>query len=162
MAAKHADGLLYNGSHPDDLAWARDQVDDGLGDRPAHRGDFDLVAYAAVSVDEDGEAAREAARPPVAFITAGAAPPVLKRHGIDPEAASEIGDRVSAGEFSAAFDLVTPAMIDAFCMAGSPETVRERAGAVAEHADGLVVGSPLGPDLEAAVDLAAESVGEFF
>ena len=162
MAAKHADGLLYNGSHPDDLAWARDQVDDGLGDRPAHRGDFDLIAYAAVSVDEDGEAAREAARPPVAFITAGAAPPVLKRHGIDPEAASEIGDRVSAGEFSAAFDLVTPGMIDAFCMAGSPETVRERAGAVAEHADGLVVGSPLGPDLETAVDLAAESVGEFF
>jgi 5,10-methylenetetrahydromethanopterin reductase len=162
MAAKHADGLLYNGSHPDDLAWARDQVDDGLGDRPAHRGDFDLIAYAAVSVDEDGEAAREAARPPVAFITAGAAPPVLKRHGIDPEAAAEIGDRVSAGEFSAAFDLVTPGMIDAFCMAGSPETVRERAGAVAEHADGLVVGSPLGPDLETAVDLAAESVGEFF
>ena len=162
MAAKHADGLLYNGSHPDDLAWARDQVDDGLTERPEHRGDFDLIAYAAVSVDEDGEAAREAARPPVAFITAGAAPPVLKRHGIDPDAASEIGDRVSAGEFSAAFDLVTPTMVDAFCMAGSPETVRERASAVAEHADGLVVGSPLGPDLETAVDLAAESVGEFF
>ncbi|MFC6755108.1 5,10-methylenetetrahydromethanopterin reductase, partial [Halorubrum tibetense] len=57
MAAKHADGLLYNGSHPKDLAWARDQVDDGLGDRPEHRGEFDLIAYAAVSVAEDGEAA---------------------------------------------------------------------------------------------------------
>lgn len=34
-------------------------------------------------------------------------------------------------------------MIDAFCMAGTPEIVRERAAAVAEHADGLVVGSPL-------------------
>jgi 5,10-methylenetetrahydromethanopterin reductase len=47
-------------------------------------------------------------------------------------------------------------------MAGTPETVRERAAAVAEHADGLVVGSPLGPDLEAAVDLAAEAVDGLF
>ena len=36
------------------------------------------------------------------------------------------------------------------------------AAAVADHADGLVVGSPLGPDLEAAVDLAAEAVGDHF
>ncbi len=162
MAAKHADGLLYNGSHPTDLAWAHDQVDDGLGDRPEHRGEFDLIAYAAVSIDEDGEAAREAARPPVAFITAGAAPPVLKRHGIDPDAADAIGDDVSAGEFSAAFERVTPTMIDAFCMAGTPETVRERAASVADHADGLVVGAPLGPDLEASVDLAAAALDGLF
>ncbi|MES3162198.1 MAG: 5,10-methylenetetrahydromethanopterin reductase [Halorubrum sp.] len=162
MAAKHADGLLYNGSHPKDLAWAREQVDDGIEDRPDHRGEFSLVAYAAVSVGEDGEAAREAARPPVAFITAGAAPPVLQRHGIDPETAEEIGEHVSAGAFSAAFERVTPEMIDAFCMAGTPETVRERAAAVAEHADGIVVGSPLGPDLEAAVELAAEAMDGLF
>jgi len=122
MAAKHADGLLFNGSHPKDLAWAREQADDGLADRPDHRGDFDLIAYAAVSVAEDEAAAREAARPPVAFIAGGAAPPVLKRHGIDPAAASEVGDRVSAGEFSAAFERVTPEMIDAFCMAGTPRS----------------------------------------
>jgi len=162
MAAKHADGLLYNGSHPRDLAWARDQVDDGLADRPDHRGEFDLIAYAAVSVAEEEAAAREAARPPVAFIAGGAAPPVLDRHGIDAAAAAAIGEHVSAGEFSAAFERVTPAMIDAFCMAGTPETVRERAESLAEHADGLVVGSPLGPDLEAAVDLAAEAVNGAF
>ncbi|WP_256402680.1 5,10-methylenetetrahydromethanopterin reductase [Halorubrum salinum] len=162
MAAKHADGLLYNGSHPKDLAWARDQVDDGLDDRPESRGEFDLIAYAAVSIDEDGAAAREAARPPVAFIAGGAAPPVLDRHDIDADAAAEIGEHVSAGEFSAAFERVTPAMIDAFCLAGTPETVRERAESLAEHADGLVVGSPLGPDLEAAVDLAAEAVDGAF
>ena len=162
MAAKHADGLLYNGSHPKDLAWAREQADDGLDDRPDHRGSFDLLAYAAVSVSEDAEAAREAARPPVAFITAGAAPPVLERHGIDAAAAEAIGEHVSAGEFSAAFERVTPTMIEAFCMTGTPETVRERASAVAEHVDGLVVGSPLGPDLEASVDLAAEAFDGLF
>ncbi|MFC7202745.1 5,10-methylenetetrahydromethanopterin reductase [Haloferax namakaokahaiae] len=157
MAGKHADGLLFNGSHPDDLAWAREQVDIGREDRPDSRGEFTLAAYASVSISEDADAAREAARPPVAFITAGAAPPVLDRHGIDSERAAEIGDCISAGEFSEAFGLVTPAMIDAFSMAGTPEEVTERMAAVLEHADGLVVGSPLGPDVEEAITLAARA-----
>ncbi|MFB6176883.1 MAG: 5,10-methylenetetrahydromethanopterin reductase, partial [Halobaculum sp.] len=159
MAGKRADGLLFNGSHPADLSWARDRVEEGIDQRPDEAGtEFDLAAYASVSVAENGEAAREAARPPVAFVAAGSPPPVLDRHGIDHETADEIGERIAAGEFSEAFDLVTPAMIDAFCIAGTVETVRERMAAVLEHADSLVVGSPLGPDLETAIELAAEAV----
>ncbi|ELZ65184.1 methylenetetrahydromethanopterin reductase [Haloferax prahovense DSM 18310] len=155
MAGKHADGLLFNGSHPDDLAWAREQVDIGVEDRPDSRGEFSLAAYASVSVSEDEAAAREAARPPVAFITAGAAPPVLDRHGIDADLAGDIGEKISAGAFSEAFGLVTPAMIDAFSMAGTPDDVADRMDAVLEHAEGVVVGSPVGPDLEEAITLAA-------
>ncbi|QIB78944.1 5,10-methylenetetrahydromethanopterin reductase [Haloferax volcanii] len=155
MAGKHADGLLFNGSHPDDLVWAREQVDIGVEDRPDSRGEFTLAAYASVSVSEDADAAREAARPPVAFIAAGAAPPVLDRHGIDADLADDIGEKISAGDFSEAFDLVTPAMIDAFSMAGTPDDVADRMDAVLEHADGVVVGSPVGPDLEEAITLAA-------
>ncbi|MFA9516475.1 5,10-methylenetetrahydromethanopterin reductase [Halopenitus sp. H-Gu1] len=158
MAAKHADGLLFNGSHPADLRWARERVAEGLAERSDSRGRFRLLAYASISIAEDAAAARAAARPAVAFITAGAAPPVLDRHGIDAGTANAIGGHISAGEFSTAFDAVTPAMIDAFCIAGTPADVTERAEAILEYADGIVVGSPLGPDLEAAVDLAAEAI----
>lgn len=158
MAAKHADGLLFNGSHPDDLAWAREQVEDGLSERPDDRGEFELAAYAAVSVSDDADAAREAARPPVAFIAAGAAPPVLERHGIDADRASDVGDAISAGEFREAFRLVSEPMLDAFCIAGTPDAVAVRAEKLLEYADGLVVGSPLGPDLEEAITLAGEAV----
>ncbi|MFB6118108.1 5,10-methylenetetrahydromethanopterin reductase [Halosegnis sp.] len=158
MAGKHADGLLFNGSHPDDLAWARDRVEEGKTDRPADRGSFTLAAYASVSVAEDAEAAREAARPPVAYIASGAAPPVLKRHGIDTDRADRIGQAISAGEFEEAFGLVTPMMIEAFCAAGTPAEVRERTEALLEHADAIVAGSPLGPDLETAIDLAGEAL----
>jgi len=157
MAAKHADGLLFNGSHPDDLAWARDQVADGLADRPDDRGPFALAAYASVSVAADEAAAREAARPPVAYIAAGMAPPVLERHGIDPDRADRIGDHLSAGAYDEAFGLVTPAMVDAFCMAGDVDAVAERMAGVLDHADGIVVGSPLGPDVDAALNLASEA-----
>ncbi|MEZ3116578.1 5,10-methylenetetrahydromethanopterin reductase [Halobaculum sp. MBLA0147] len=158
MAGKRADGLLFNGSHPADLAWARDRVDEGIGRADGKTAaDFDLAAYASVSVAYDAAAAREAARPPVAFVAAGSPPPVLDRHGIDHETASEVGDLIAAGEFSEAFATVTPAMIDAFCAAGTPETVADRIAAMLESADSLVVGSPLGPDLDAAVELAAEA-----
>ena len=157
MAGKRADGLLFNGSHPDDLAWARERVEEGRTDRRDGPGEFDLAAYASVSVGRDREAAREAARPPVAFIAAGAAPPVLDRHGIDADRAGEIGDRISEGAFREAFGLVTPAMVDAFCVAGTVETVADRMAAVLAHADSLVVGSPLGPDVDEAIALAAEA-----
>ncbi|WP_251331307.1 5,10-methylenetetrahydromethanopterin reductase [Haloplanus pelagicus] len=157
MAAKHADGLLFNGSHPADLRWAREQVADGLSDRLDDLGAFDLAAYASVSVAADETAAREAARPPVAFIAAGAAPPVLARHDLDADRADDIGEAISAGDFSSAFDRVSPAMIDTFCIAGTVDTVADRMAAVLDHADSLVVGSPLGPDLDAAVDLAARA-----
>ena len=160
MAAKHADGLLFNGSHPDDLAWAADRAAEGADDRPDERGSFDLAAYASASVSTDAEAARETARQPVAFITAGAAPPVLDRHGIDSERAERIGDHLSAGAFREAFDLVTPAMVDAFCMAGTPTEVADRMAAVLQHADSLVVGSPLGSDLPTAIELLGEAANE--
>ena len=160
MAGKHADGLLFNGSHPDDLAWARDRVEEGKADRPDERGPFTLAAYASVSVAEDANAAREAARPPVAFITSGAAPPVLDRHGIDAERAERIGEAISAGEFEEAFGLVTDPMVDAFCIAGTPADVRKRAAALHEHVDAIVAGSPLGPNLETAIDLAGEALAD--
>ncbi len=155
MAAKHADGLLFNGSHPADLAWASERVAEGAADRLDGLGAFDFTAYASVSVDEDRETAREAARPPVAFIAGAAAPPVLDRHDLDRDRAERIGDRISAGEFREAFGLVTPEMIDAFSMAGTVDDVAADMAAVLEHADSLVVGAPLGPDLESALSLAA-------
>ncbi|RXK47330.1 5,10-methylenetetrahydromethanopterin reductase [Halorientalis pallida] len=154
MSAKHADGVLYNGSHPRDMAWAAEQVEKGLEERPEERGDFDFAAYASVSVAEEEAAAREAARPPVAFIAGGAAPPVLDRHDLDRERAEEIGAAIEAGSFNEAFELVTGDMIDAFCIAGTQAQVEEGIEAVMEYADSFVVGAPLGPDLERAIELA--------
>jgi 5,10-methylenetetrahydromethanopterin reductase len=161
MSAKHADGVLVNASHPTDFAWADEQVEKGLSERPDSRGGrerFDFAAYASVSVADEEEAAREAARPPVAFIAGGAAPPVLERHDIDRERAAEVGEAIEAGEFSAAFEAVTPEMIDAFCIAGTPDAAAEKIADVLEYADSFVAGSPLGPDPENAISLVAEAV----
>ena len=158
MSAKHADGVLYNGAHPDDVTWAAGQVERGLDERPEERGSFDFTVFASTSVATEREEAVEAARPPVAFIAAGAAPPVLDRHGIDAERAEEIGERLSAGSYTETFSLVTEPMIEAFCVAGTPEEVEERFEEILETADGIVVGSPLGPELEEAISLTGNAL----
>ncbi len=158
MAAKHADGVLLNASHPRDLAWATDRIVEGRSDRPDRRGAVDVVTHACVSVDDDPDRALEAARPPVAFVAGGAAPPVLDRHGIDPDSAREVGRLVEAGDLRAAFDAVTEPMLSAFAIAGTPETVADRLSALLEYVDGVVVGSPLGPDPERAVSLAGSAL----
>ena len=142
------------------IAWAADRVEEGLADRPDDRGAFDFAAYASVSVAADGAAARAAARPPVAFIAAGAADPLLDRHDLDADVAAVIGEHVEAGRFEAAFEAVTHAMVDAFSIAGTPATVGDRVAAVLEHADSLVVGAPLGPDLASAIGLAGSVLRE--
>lgn len=158
MSAKHADGVLINAAHPRDFAWASDRIAEGIDERPDDRPPFDVVAYPSVSVADEESAAREAARAPVAFIVGGAADPVLDRHGIDPGAASEVADLVEAGDLRAAFAAVTPAMIDAFAVAGTPETAADRLSKLREYVDGVVAGSPLGPEPDRAVTLAARAL----
>ncbi|AHG00479.1 5,10-methylenetetrahydrofolate reductase [Halostagnicola larsenii XH-48] len=158
MSAKHADGVLINASHPADLEWAGEQIEQGLADRPDERGSFESLAFASTSVAGDEETAREAARPPVAFIVGGAADPVLERHDIDPDAAAAVSEALERGDLPDAFDRVTAEMIDVFCIAGTTETVAARFEAALEHVDGIVVGSPLGPDLEDAIERASEAL----
>jgi len=158
MAAKHADGVLLNASHPDDVAWASERVEEGMADRDPDRDDPDFVVYAGVSVAEDAAAARRMARQPVAFVVGGADERALDRHGIDRDRAAEVGAAIEAGDFEDAFDLVTPAMLDAFAVAGTPADVAERIDALLEYADGIVVGSPLGPEPAAAIRLAGAAV----
>jgi hypothetical protein len=72
---------------------------------------------------------------------------------VDPERAAAVGEAISAGEFTTAFERVTPAMLEAFCIAGTPGTVEGRVADILTEADSVVAASPLGPDA-AAIDLA--------
>lgn len=152
MANDHGDGVLINASHPDDFRWSFDQMEERK---------TEMLAYTSFSVDDDREAAAEAARQPVAFVAAGSPPPVLDRHGVGQEIADEIGDHIERGEFEAAFSKVTEDMLEAFCVYGTPDECRRRVEELySVGVDTLVVGSPLGPDPERSMGLAADLLDE--
>ncbi|MFB6197604.1 MAG: 5,10-methylenetetrahydromethanopterin reductase [Halobacteriaceae archaeon] len=157
MSAKYADGVLVNASHPNDYEWASKHIEKGLKDR-VRGDDLDRVAYVCVSIAEDENEAREAARPPVAFVTSGAPDHVLDRHGVNATKAATIGQHIERGEFNQAFELVSQPMIDAFAAAGDPEAVSERLSKIRPHVDGFVIGAPLGPREETAISLAATAL----
>lgn len=152
MTAKHADGALVNAAHPRDFDWATDQLQIGR-DKRVLDSPLDVAAYASVSIAEDAESARDAARPPVAYIVGGASEQVLDRHGIDVNRANRIGELVGAGQFRDAFDAVTDPMLEAFCVTGTPDRVGERVDAILEYTDSFVAGSPLGPDPKESIRL---------
>jgi len=152
MAGKHADGVLVNASHPDDVRWSRERIAEGERER-VREDPVDVAVYASVSVAEDGDAARAAARPVVAFIAAGAPGAVLDRHGLSRERAERVGERISAGDISGAAGAVSEGMIDAFCLAGTPEEIEPGVEAILDAADGIVAAAPLGPDERAAIEL---------
>ncbi|MFW5983900.1 MAG: 5,10-methylenetetrahydromethanopterin reductase [Halobacteria archaeon] len=152
MAADHGDGILINASHPDDFEWSLEQIEE-------QDTDAEIVAYTSFSVDEDREAAKNAARQPVAFVASASPPPVLERHGVDAQLADEIGGHIESGEFSEAFGKVSDAMLDAFAVYGTPEECAERIDALYETGvDTVVVGSPLGPEPSDAIRVASEIV----
>lgn len=157
MAGKHADGVLVNAAHPRDYAFASERIDAGRAERSSERAPVDIVGYVCTSVAEEPATARAAARPPVAFITGSAADPVLERHGIDTQQASDIGAAIERGAFSEAFEAVTPAMLEAFSVAGTVETVADRFNELDNAVDGIVAGAPLGPEPDTALDLVAKA-----
>ncbi|MBS1263543.1 MAG: 5,10-methylenetetrahydromethanopterin reductase [Methanonatronarchaeales archaeon] len=159
MAGRYGDGVLMNASHRRDFEYAVPLIEEGAEESGKSLSDLDVVAYASVSVANDEEAAREAARPVVAFIVAGSPPVVYDRHGIDPEDAERVAGGIGSGDFGAAFGAVTREMLDAFAIYGTPSECADRIAELRKlGVTQVVAGSPIGPDKVEAMNLIGEEV----
>ncbi|MFQ5975751.1 MAG: 5,10-methylenetetrahydromethanopterin reductase [Candidatus Hydrothermarchaeales archaeon] len=148
LAGKIADGVLVNASHPSDVAYAIDKVNNK---------DIEIGSYASVSVDKDGEKARQSAIIVVAFIASGTNPTILEKHGIDTEKTKAIGQSLAKGDFRGAMSQVDDDMIEAFCIAGTPKDVKEKIATLEKlGVTQMICGSPLGPEKENAIGILAE------
>ncbi len=155
MSAQYADGILVNASHERDFEWATNEIKQGLEHRDRSSAP-DIVAFTSVSIAPSSDAAIEAARPPVAFITGGAPDHVLDRHNIPHDKAHHVGKLIAESRFSDAFDAVTDDMLEAFSITGTPVTVADDLANIAQYVDSIVTAAPLGPDLKEAVPLLGD------
>lgn len=126
MAGKIGDGILINASHPSDIGYAIKMAGEGMKQANKAASDVDIAAYASFSVNEDPKKAVKAASPVVAFIVAGSPPPILEKHGINPGKADEIRAALKVGDFGKAIGAVTPEMINAFSICGTPDMCVEK------------------------------------
>jgi 5,10-methylenetetrahydromethanopterin reductase len=159
MAGKIGDGVLINASHPSDVEYAVKQANEGMKQAGKSSADVDIAAYTSFSVNEDLKKAVKAATPVVAFIVAGSPPPVLEKHGINLTKADEIRQALKVGDFPKALAAVTPEMISAFSICGTPDMCIESISRLQKIGiSQFVVGSPIGTNVKIAIDLIGEKI----
>jgi len=159
LAGKIGDGVLINACHPKDVEYAVTCVKEGIRQANKKLEDVDIAAYTSFSVHEDIKKATKAAVPVVAFIAAGSPPQLLERHGIDVKKAEEIKEALKANDWGKAFGGVTPEMISAFSVCGTPDTCTQRIAELLKSGiSQFVVGSPIGPNVREAINLISQKV----
>ena len=107
---------------------------------------FDVGAYTAMSIDKDEKKARNAAKIVAAFIAAGSPPPVLKRHGLDLGNVEKIKEALARFDFKTVGGLVGDKEIDAFTIAGTPDSVKQKCEDLTKAGvTQIIFGSPSAP-----------------
>jgi 5,10-methylenetetrahydromethanopterin reductase len=159
LAGKIGDGVLINAGHPKDVEYAVGSVKEGVDAAGKKFGEIDVAAYTSFSVHEDIKKANKAAVPVVSFIVAGSPPQVLERHGLDVKKAEEIKQALKANDWGRAFSGVTPEMINAFSVCGTPDMCTERVAELLKSGiSQFVVGSPIGSNVREAINLIGEKI----
>ncbi len=159
LAGKIGDGVLINACHPKDVNYAVNCVKEGILEIGKQFSELDVAAYTSFSIHEDLKKATKAAVPVVAFIVAGSPSQVLERHEIDLRKAEEIREALKANDWSRAFGAVSSVMVEAFSVCGTPHMCIERISQLLKSGiSQFVVGSPIGPKVEAAINLVSEKI----
>jgi probable F420-dependent oxidoreductase len=144
MAGDVADGLV---GHPiASIRWIDEVVVDGfetgLRRSGRDRKDFRYLPTICCAIDDDQQAANDAARLTIAFYaTVRTYAPLFEMHGFA-EAAAAAGDAFRKGDFGGLGAAISDEMVDTYCAAGPLDKVRARVEETAERANGLFLTAP--------------------
>ena len=159
LAGEIGDGVLINASHKRDIENALRFVREGATKAGRTMDKLDVAVYTSFSMAEDPAKAVKAATPVVAYIVAGAPHPLVESHGISAQAAESIKNGIAQGKWKEAFGRVTPEMIEAFSICGTPGTCLERIDELGRIGmTQFVAGSPLGPKVRGSIRIFGEQI----
>jgi 5,10-methylenetetrahydromethanopterin reductase len=157
LAGEIGDGALINASNPKDFEVAIPIIKQAM--EKVGKKSFDVGAYTAMSIDMDEKKARNAAKIVAAFIAAGSPPDLLKRHNLDLNNVAKIKEALGRFDFKTVGGLVGDAEIDAFTIAGTPDTVKQKCEDLAKAGvTQIIFGSPLGPDMTTSIRLLGKYI----
>ena len=144
MAGDVADGML---GHPMcSTRWIEEELvpayELGLNRSSRRREDFTHIASMTCAIDEDEEAALDAARRTVAFYaTVKTYLPLFELHGFGAEAAAA-GEAFRRGDVAGVLAAIPDAMVECYCATGPADKVRARLAELAGVCDTVMPGAP--------------------
>jgi 5,10-methylenetetrahydromethanopterin reductase len=158
LSGEIAQGALVNASHPEYFRYAVKLIREGAEKNHRDFNSFDVAAYTSFSISEDRNAAVKAAKPTVAFITAGSPDGIFEKYDISTEKVQRIREAFKKG-LKEAVKHVTPEMIEAFSICGTPAECTERINELINAGvTQIIPGSPIGPDRIKAIKLIGEKI----
>ena len=139
--------------------WAAEQIAAGARAAGREPAELDLASNVLLSVDRDGQAARDAVRDVLAYYIYRVEPVVLSTSGADPEELERVRQTVADQGVPAGAQLISSALIDTFAAAGDPDHVAERLKAyLAAGLHGVLAWHVIGPNPATSLRLLAEVV----
>ncbi len=161
LAAEIAEGVLINGSHPQDFVFAEKMLKKGSmkSQRVITPPNFDVGAYTVFSMDKNREKAVKAARVPVAYVVAGSLQEVLDRHDVNKALSDKIGEELRKGNINEAKELVNDDMMDLFAVIGDVnECIDKIESLIKAGVSQLIVGTPIGPNIVKAIKTIGKNI----
>jgi 5,10-methylenetetrahydromethanopterin reductase len=164
LAGEIGDGVLINAASPKDVENAMIFIRQGAKKaRKKLKEDLDIGVYTSFSVAQNVEKAMKTVTPVVAYIVAGCPKIVLERHGISIENSNKIREAIVHGKWKEVFSHVTPEMIEAFSICGTPGVCLEKIDKLLKLGiTQLVVGSPIGPNIRKSINTIAVEIFPHF
>jgi 5,10-methylenetetrahydromethanopterin reductase len=155
-----ADGVQLGAiTSPGYARWAWEQIEAGARSAGRDPATLDLTSNVLVSVDDDGDAARNAVRDVLAYYLHRVEGIVIDASGADPAEVQLVRDAVNSSGVRAGAALVTDHLIDVFAAAGTPDHVAARLRAFSDAGiRGLLAWYVFGPDRLAGIRQIAADV----
>ncbi|MFQ5998917.1 MAG: 5,10-methylenetetrahydromethanopterin reductase [Candidatus Bathyarchaeia archaeon] len=159
LAGSLADGVLINASHPKDITLARTQINTGLKEQSRTQEKLDIAALTVFSTHKNTEEARKAARQPLAVLVSGASLETLERHSIDLAPILKAKRYLRKGRFGKAASQINDEIIESFSISGTPDECIQKINRLKKQGlKHIVIGTPLGPDREWAVNAITKRI----
>ncbi len=150
LSRQNLDGILVNASYPK------------YYEKLTKNWDFEINAYTATSVNNDSQAAINAARIIVTFIIAGSSPQVLEKHNVAPLLSNKIYTNLCAGNFGGSISLVNRDLIDKFSVSGTPRDIISKIEELKNvGVSQFIAGPPIGKNIEESIILFKEIISTF-
>lgn len=159
LAGEVADGVILTDRIASDIEQSMKPITLGIIEGSRSRSDIEITNSVVISVDENRQRAKNAARTSCAYLVAWIPDERVLELGFDPRSTRKIAELISAGDESSAARLVDDKMIATLTISGTPDECIEKCEEHLQYGiDQLAFCEPFGPNASRSIAMIGRKI----